>query len=169
MNDSSNKNLRRDVIHHEWLNEFLRTAQRNIANSGFHITRASDHGHIQGMNFCYTTGLTKAFGHPEIVVFGLDLNTSQGLLLAAIDQIRNGVWFKQGPRYARIAEVYEVAFRTVPEPVAQDRFPMTYLMQPGENISFLQLVWPDAQGLLPWENGADQEEVMKQPVLSNMQ
>ncbi|MEP7192305.1 MAG: DUF4262 domain-containing protein [Actinomycetota bacterium] len=113
--------------------------------------------------FAYTVGLAK-LDHPELIIFGLSLQTAQGVLnsmgLPVVAKTRR--W---GP--GRSDDVFS---RGVPALLVEVRDSADYLLAansmfaiPGQGpLPALQVLYPDAAGLWPWQKGSTFAD---QPVL----
>jgi hypothetical protein len=60
--------------------------------------------------FAYTLGLYENFGHPEIIIFGLDFDTMHQLLNDAGERIRQGGRFEDGQEDDGLLENYRWHF-----------------------------------------------------------
>lgn len=120
-------------------------------------------------SFFYTIGLAHSFGHPEIVVCGLDLRVMHALASDVVADIRTGKRFVAGETCAGIIEGYSVAFRDVhrTQCVVRLGYAMGFYRQfsSPERLTALQLFWPDEAGKFPFESGCDPEVVARQPRL----
>lgn len=135
---------------------------RDIAEFGCHIAALTDD---DGEPMCaFTIGLSQSYGHPEVVVFGLDLDTAEDLLDQVQEQIEAGVRFEAGGRYDQLLRNYVCTFR----PVAGRHLPMfgaaAAFLDRGD-VPLLQLFWPDKQGRFPWQPGVRDGHRAAQPVL----
>jgi hypothetical protein len=96
--------------------------------------------------FAYTVGLTKSFGHPELIVFGYPSRLSIAVLNIAAERIRDGARFVDGTSDADILVEYRVRFRAVR---ARESFThyvgyaLWYYEAEQAPFGLLQLVWPD--------------------------
>lgn len=97
----------------------------------------------------YSIGLFQTFGHPEIIVFGLDLDLMHRMIDLIGEEVRQGRRFSDGESASGILEGYDVRFLHV-----------------GDAFAILQCLWPDRQGRLPTD--ADYAETLRarQPLLA---
>lgn len=108
--------------------------------------------------FCYTVGLT-GFGHPEIIVCGLDPENAGIVLLNDLgERVRAGRAFSHGevPRNL-LAGGYDPILITV-----TDLSRLAIARRIYTEITALQLVLPDKANRMPWHAGYDMDW---QPVL----
>lgn len=115
--------------------------------------------------FAYSLGLYEHFRHPEIILFGLDLETMHRLINAAGEQIRQGQIYEEGRRYADLVKDYSCEFRIVNPRHYKGLVTYALWYYQGSPFPVLQLVWPDRDGLFPWNEGFDAKLGQKQPVL----
>jgi len=115
--------------------------------------------------FAYSMGLYENFHHPEIVLFGLDLEVMHRLINDAGSRIREGLKYEEGQKYDDLLQSYPCAFRRV-NPTRYDgllNFAIWYYE--GSHFPVLQLIWPDKAGLFPWDDGFDERFRNDQPSL----
>lgn len=116
-------------------------------------------------SFCYTVGLLKTYGHPEIICFGLSSKAATEVLNNIADIIKSG-------QKIELKKVYDNFFINVDSQFIEvdQRYIKNYL---GYDIWFyetldipsLQLVWADRENKFPWEDTFDQELIYRQPLL----
>jgi hypothetical protein len=149
-------------------------ALSNIQNDVDRIV--TDHGHMvlhvmadydqMRPPFTYTIGLSKTYGHPEIIVFGLSRETSHTLLNQIATRIRiEGFRVEEKKRYTDMTkDALPMMFRTV-----TDR---EYSVQASEyyhgdhEYQLVQLIWADPNGNLPGEDDFDTSFNTFQPLLA---
>lgn len=117
--------------------------------------------------FSYTTGFWWSIGQPELIMFSVkheiahnvfwdvfrDAKASQILPIAnRTDQV-----FGNLPAF-----VFPVAKRHYAEHLGWSRW-----FYGGDEFPCLQIVWPDRNGVFPWEKGFDDEFVDDQPDLTD--
>ena len=101
--------------------------------------------------FTYTIGLMENFNHPELIIYGCKADTAHAILACAIDLIKDGTRFEPGERYRGVMKNYEMEAREHP-PGAPLNWASDYY---GFDAEAVQLVWPDADGVFPDEDGFD--------------
>lgn len=109
--------------------------------------------------FSYTVGLT-GFGHPEIIVCGVDPREAGITLLNNLgERVRAGQAFSHGevPRDLLMGD-YDPILIQVDDLTRLSIARRVY----GEYVSALQLVLPDSMNRLPWHQGY---EMTWQPIL----
>ena len=113
--------------------------------------------------FAYTVGLSVA-DHPELVIFGLSPEISQGVLnQMAIPVVKKNVRWQPGPNDQIFgggvtALLVEVTDSSEHLTVANAMFAV-----PGQGpLPALQIIYPDKMGRWPWEDGST---VASEPIL----
>lgn len=113
----------------------------------------------------YTIGLTRTFGHAELIICGLPYETAQAILNNAGERIRGGERFEPGARVAELVMRYQVGFRTVHRSWYRSTMTWVYNIQRSWTFDALWLAYPDLHGRLPWEDGFDRLLASHQPGL----
>jgi hypothetical protein len=115
--------------------------------------------------FAYSMGLYENFLHPELIIFGLDLDVMHRLIDDAAKRIRRGHRYEEGRRYDDLLQVYPCEFRKV-DPSRHNGL-VNWAIWYYQSLPFpvVQLVWPDPAGLFPWEAGFDERYRERQPTL----
>lgn len=106
----------------------------------------------------YTTGLHNHL-HPELIVVGLDPDTSHQLLWKLYDLIVNeGRRFADGDESDEVIDGgYKVRFKAVPPDGKPLRWSLNYYNL--DELAALQVIWPDENGLFPGDEGCDEKTV----------
>ena len=138
--------------------------REDIQQNGWHVLNVSpDRGHPP---HSYSIGLFATFEHPEIVIFGLPGATAQKLIDVLADDVKEGESFEPGCRYSHVLKGYDVMFVRVAPETYQKHFGRALDYYGSVSFPVVQMVWPDRNGLYPWESGCDPEIRKLQPVLS---
>jgi hypothetical protein len=117
--------------------------------------------------FGYTIGLYHSFGHPEVIVFGLDVKVMFAIVTEIGQQIKDGNRFEDWHESSIILEGYAVCFRKVDRRHYRDHFGFARWFYQGDAFPVLQCVWPDAAGRYPWHPEFVAGLAELQPVLSD--
>lgn len=107
-----------------------------------------------GMDFAYTVGLWHTFRWPEAVMFGLDGQGMQHWLNAYVDYAREQGWPGENEPFHGVIDGFATQLRPVHGSWRDALFGTTYRFYRGTSVPVQQLVWPDRNGLWPWEEGA---------------
>ncbi len=141
---------------------FLGRVAAEIETQGWHVTVVED-----TPRYAHTTGLTKSFAHPEILIIGLPVSSIAEVAHEAARQVAAGARFRDGQTSDTIFDGLSAAFRAVPLVSVLD-----YCAAARAYYDFppdvLQLVWPDAHGRWPWDANADAVYRLQQPVLADL-
>ena len=142
--------------------KFLET----IDTYGWHVTKVVPNAGETGDVFAYTTGLFFRFRQPEIIIFGLPLQTQHVILNEIGRQMRDGVIFSPDRSYADIfANEVKCYFRSVQKRHYHAHVGWARWFYEGDDFPLLQCFWPDKQGFFPWEESCHPEIAKLQPQL----
>lgn len=137
---------------------------KDIEEHRFHIAYVESDGYCP--RFGYSIGLYKEFNHPELIVIGLDPDSTGAIIHNAASEIKNGTNFIEGINYPDFLVDFPIQFIEV----LKEHYP-DYLGYAGwyndNSINFptLQMVWPDNDGCFPWESDFNETFKFKQPLL----
>lgn len=133
----------------------------DVARVGWHMTGVFPTSDEPGPYFCYTVGLFKTYGHPELITFGLNPHIAQILVQQLVDNhIKGGRTFQDGERVeGEVRDGYSMWFRSAP--VDDDQYPLSTAKRfyHGTDFPALQIVMPDTQNRFPWEPGCEQRMI----------
>ncbi|HEY3799704.1 MAG TPA: DUF4262 domain-containing protein [Caulobacteraceae bacterium] len=119
-----------------------------------------------GPGFSYTTGFWSGASAPEVIVFSLKSELAHDVLWDLYRDLKAGEGFPVGQRVATVFANIEAVFL----PVAKE-FYSAYLgwnrwFYAGDDWPCLQLIWPDRNGMFPWEASYEERFANSQPNLS---
>jgi hypothetical protein len=117
--------------------------------------------------FAYSVGLYHNFNHPEIVVFGLNLQVAGRVINELARRIKAGRPCQIGKKYRGLLEGYSCLFREVSQGCYSEYFGYALSFYNGPNFSALQLVWPDKQRRWPWDLDFNPSWISLQPLLEH--
>jgi len=117
-------------------------------------------------DFTFTTGYWLNAGFAETIVFGLPKDTAHDVLWDMFNDIEANkkppIGVSTSSIFANIdAYLFPVAKRHYREYLGQSRW-----FYDGDDFPCLQLVWPDADGIFPWQSGYDKKHKDVQPDLT---
>ena len=103
--------------------------------------------------FAYTIGLSKTFGWPELICFGLDLADMHQILNQAVEECRRrDISPTLGTELIDVLKGFPARL-TEGDHISERYFgyALWFARQYGETVNLrrLQLVWPDAEGRFP--------------------
>lgn len=116
--------------------------------------------------FSYSVGIWKTLGQPEIIVFGLPAQVSHGVLWDLYRRFEQGFAPEVGEPIDELLEGYP-AYLMPAGRKADEHMLSTNWFYDGEAYPRLQLVWPDMEGVFPWEPNFDPKFANDQPDLSD--
>jgi hypothetical protein len=135
----------------------------DIERSGWHVVILPPEGGTPG--WMHTIGLQERFDHPELIVFGSDLERLGPLVNHLGERVR------AGERYAEAADVEGIltdqplAFRPVVGKWTSAFLGNAAWHYRSETVPTIQCFWPDPGGRFPWEPEADPTWRDDQPLL----
>lgn len=154
MNQSAHDKYRESII-------------RNIAESGWHCTAVGG-GENGDPPFAYTVGLTHTYNQPEFIIFGLPPSVAHGILGILAQAAKNGTMPPLDELCDQLVEDYSCALIPVPREQYKGRVSATLWYYAEKPFSLIQVVWPDAKGLFPWDENFDPTLKPYQPVLAHL-
>ncbi len=103
--------------------------------------------------FSYTVGLFKKFGHPEIVISGLNADTAHAILNDISHDIAKGIIREPEHAYDDILEGYPCFFKSVPASKYDEYFGRANLYYQEIKYPVLQCILPDSKSRFPGDEG----------------
>jgi hypothetical protein len=137
----------------------------DVTRYGLHVMRVA--GEDDSPDFAYTVGMVRTFGHPEVIILGLRLDTMHRILNHVADEVRAGRHFAAGDVTDAFLEGYDVAFRTVPDRHYRPYLGWASWFNEGTGYPALQLVYPDGDHRWPWDDGVADGFRAHQPLLES--
>ena len=137
----------------------------DIATFGWHVVQVPEDD--EGPGFAFTIGLYKRFQHPELIVFGLALDTMHLMLNGAGEAVCAGRTYAGGQSYDDLLEDYACTFRPVPPKHYEAFLGYALWYYNGDDFPALQLIWPDREHRYPWAAPAGAWIREAQPVLAD--
>jgi len=128
--------------------EIQQRVRRDIAETGWHLVMVPPEQGTPG--WTHTIGLAERYDHPEIVIFGPDLEQIGPLANHLGALVRGGRRLEAGTEAADILQGHRMAFRAVAPkwvPVFLGNAAWHYA---SEDVRVIQAFWPDPGGWFPW-------------------
>ena len=150
--------------HYEHDKQITANILKDIEEHRVHIAFVESDGYSP--RFGYSIGLYKEFNHPELIIIGLDPESTGSIINNAKEEIEKGTRFTEGVNYPGFLIELPVQFVDVKKEHYAD-----YLGYAGwyndNSMDFptLQIVWSDRDGKFPWEPKFNQNFKFKQPLL----
>jgi hypothetical protein len=108
-------------------------------------------------DFSYSTGFFSSLDFPEIIVFSLSNEVSHSILWDIFRDVQGGIVPLIGVRTSNLLGNGDAALLPVSKFQYQKYMGWSRWFYGGDDFPCLQLVWPDREGRLPWENNFDVE------------
>jgi hypothetical protein len=135
----------------------------DVKQYGLHVLKVE--AEIDSPAFAYTVGFHHTFEHPEVIIFGLSLDTMHVLLNDLAKRIREGQRFAPNDVSGEFLENYDVIFRAVPARHYRPYLGWANWFNDGLEYQALQMIYPDRDRHWPWEAGVSNAFRQNQPVL----
>ena len=117
-------------------------------------------------SFGYTVGLWQNYQHPEIIAFGLTIETLHLLLNDAGERIKSGQTIEIGKLYNDFFENdSDTQFLNVDTRNIADYFGYAINYYHPKDFPAIQLVWTDRNNKFPWDINYEPEFEFRQPLL----
>ncbi len=117
----------------------------------------------------YTIGVPAAVGFSEIAIFGLTPVAANGLATLVVDACRGGTEIPVG---VELVGLLDNELRCLFAPVDVERwaglFTTAVSWYRGEVPPMVQLLYPDRNGFMPYEDGYEQRMRLAQPVIGEL-
>jgi len=152
----------------EDLNDYEKRLLQNIEEFGWQCLSVI--GEEQNPSFSYSIGFTKTLDAPEFIIFGIDEQVRLDVLWNVFDALKEGRESADMDRWSDLIVGYDCILREVdPSNMVRDYFnsAIWYHGPPEQNgpLRAMQIVWPDAFGIFPWEPGCAEWVCEDQPPL----
>jgi hypothetical protein len=116
--------------------------------------------------FAYSIGLPITFpGAAEVLIFGLDPDSSQQIINTMVALMKEGKRFSDGDEAKGIIQRWPLAFRTVAKRHYAAYMGKAIEYHGGSDWPLLQMIWPDTKGAFPWRAGFEERFRARQPLL----
>jgi len=136
----------------------------DVKNYGWHVIKVM--ADETGPGFGYSVGFFKTFGHPEVIIIGLNLDFMHSIINGIGENLREGKSYRAGEFYSVLIEGYDCYLVTVDvkyyhEYVGYDRW-----FYSGNNFPLIQCIYPTKRNVYPWQSGWPEEISSLQPILA---
>ncbi len=119
--------------------------------------------------FAYSIGMPAAVGFPEVAVFGLTPVAAKGLVTLVADACRGGTEIPLG---VELIGLLDNDLRCLFAPIDLDRWAQMFATATawyrGGPFEMVQLMFPDRNGFMPYEDGYEQRMRRAQPVIGSL-
>lgn len=107
--------------------------------------------------FSYSIGIQQVSNQSEIIITGLKFELTNSIINNYNDQIKSGKSFKTDTFYSGFLENFDIMFKNVKKIYFKEYFGWARWLYKGNNFTGLQLIYPDADGIWPWEENASSD------------
>jgi len=135
-------------VSNENINNLINNVRKHIASHGWQVLGVPSEDRPC---FAYTIGLMETFGHPEIIMSGLDIELMQHLLNDIGDLIKNGETFNDGQLVGQIVENEKVRFKGINSVQVTEYLRLAEVYYEDTNVKAIQCQWSDESGYFPEE------------------
>jgi len=122
----------------------------------------------EGPPYVFTVGFYYSYGHPEVVIMGMEHQVAHQFLQVMALEIQEGKRYEDGHADTELASL-PMAFRSVA--LEHYRGYLGYCLWFYQNLPdpfpTVQLVWPDRAGKFPWDDGYEEQFFALQKRLYN--
>lgn len=115
--------------------------------------------------FSYSVGIQKSSNRPEVVVIGLKQPIAHFIVNEYNILIRSGERFTVGQRYDGFLEGFQIQIGDVYKKHYAEYFGWNRRLYQGDEFSVVQIIYPNTEGIWPWDKTADQWFRNRQPLL----
>ena len=119
-------------------------------------------------DFSYSTGFYARTGFPEIIVFSLPKDVSHNILWDIYRDFEAGNAPLPQRKITGFLGDFEAVFLPVHKDAYSEHLGWNQWFYRGNDFPCFQLVWPDREGLFPWEDGFDLSLAEDQPDLTEV-
>lgn len=151
------------MTHEEHDTEFENQIIETVAKHGWQVSMIESDGY--NPSFAYTIGLTKTYGHPELIIMGLGIQVMNKLLNIAGNLIKIGHTIQLNNDYDNFIKGYQCQFIQMHKAYYSDYLGYGIWFNKGQHFDTYQLVWPNKTGHFPWNKGDDELFDFWQPLL----
>jgi hypothetical protein len=124
---------------------------REIHTDGWQITGVLAREEESDNDFAYSIGFFHTMGHPEIILFGLPLDTCMKAVNVIGLDVKNGMVFRDHHVYADILKAPHLCcFREVHRRYYREHVGYALWFYESDPFPLFQCFWSDEHGRFPW-------------------
>jgi len=157
--------MTRDIRHRQGLHAADQKFLSQIETYGWNVTTVFKKEGETGPEWAFSAGLFHSYQHPEIAMFGLDLDIMRKIVNDIGTEVKKGAKFGPGKEYHEILARCGCQFRSVDSRHYADYFGWAIWFYEDDPFPVLQCFWPDKEGKYPWEPGCSEFVISAQPFL----
>ena len=129
----------------------------NIRKFGYNITFVFAD---ETPSFCYSTGIYKSFGIPEIFISSLPENLSSGLVKSYVDKFKESKAIPTDQLIDDLSDRFPIYLIDVPTDNLKDYVLSSIRVYEDKEYKYVQLIYPDINGHFPDEEGYDYDQLI---------
>ena len=135
----------------------------HVQEHGWSVIAVAAEDELPG--WAYTVGVGHTLGAPEVCMFGLRTRDMHTWLNAVGQQLRAGQPLRADEERLGVLDGFPVLVRPVHRSWFEDLFGQALGFYRGTPPPMMQLIWPDRDGVFPWQPGAGERCRTDQPWL----
>ena len=148
-------------------NDTQRQELEAISKDGCAVVKVLERDEPRTPEWAYTVGLQHSYGHPEVLIIGLENEHTQILLHNINNRIRNkGLSFRHRTIWNDVIDGYGCFFQQIDPDSYGEWFAANRWFYGGNDFEAVQMLWPSVSGVYPWQGEADSYLRWDQPVLA---
>jgi hypothetical protein len=124
---------------------------KSIDTFGWHVMNVLPRAGEIGPSFSYSSGLFHSYGHPEIILFGLDHKVMHRIINDVGGEVKNGRNFEANIPYGNVLADYSCVFKNVLSAYYQEYVGYSLWFYESHKFPMLQFFWPDKSNRFPWD------------------
>lgn len=136
---------------------YHKSVDENIRMYGYHVTFVFSE---DAPSFCYSTGVYKSFGIPELFISSLPQNLSHQLVEQYVDRFKNGEPILINEQIDDLNERFPVYLIEADIDQLRAYVLSSIRFYQTDPFQYIQLIYPDTKGLFPGEPGYDYDQVV---------
>jgi hypothetical protein len=141
----------------EQIKQYHQKVDENIRKYGYHSTFVFAD---TTPSFCYSTGIFKSFGIPEIFISSLPQNLSNTLIQSYVDKFKDATQVPLNIRLDDLTERFPVYLIEVTEDKLTDYVLSSISFYNSNPYKYVQLIYPDTAGHFPNDAGYDYDQII---------
>lgn len=141
---------------------YFEKVQSNIAEYGYHLTYvgASKTDGNYEPSFCYSTGMAHTHGIPEIFISSLPSGLCADLIKGYVERFKTTKDVIINEKFELLDDWFSVYLCDVENHLLEDYALSTFSLFNSKDFHFLQLVFPDTDGIYPNDIDYDYDQVL---------
>ena len=145
------------------LNEFEVNLLTNIMEDGWQLNAIGEEDPLP--NWAYSIGIYAKYGQPELILFGLDVETMYHIVEQYIELVKNGLVVKDKLSLEGLVENYSCVIRKVQTKWRDKLMLSANWYYHDQDYPAMQCFWPDRRGKFPWDERFSRRMLKLQPLL----